>query len=459
MKNMRDWVKWAPQSLLRLMKSPLAADVAVLAGGAGVAQVITVAFSPVITRLYGPEAYGILGVFSSIIAMIVPVATLAYGDAIALPACDDEARTLARLSVRIGVAVAAVSAGVFGGFRYRIAAAMGSVDAAPYLMLIPITLMSQSVTSVLLNWLIRKRRFRAVSCISIAQASAVSVSKAGVGLVAPTAPALMILTTMGNILGMGLLWKEARPTISGRRGPPGSATMNCSAARTRMREAASAYRDFPLYRAPWELVAVATQEFPTFLIAVLLGPVSAGLYTLSRKALSLPASLLARAIGRAILPRMAEAAQRGTSLRHHLVRATGGLAVTCALPFGLVVALAPTLFGVVFGSEWASAGHYARWLALWAFADLIAAPSDRAAPLLNLQRQLLRYELARLCLLIGALSFGRMVFAGDMAAIALLSGVGALTRFGQVAWILLCSGNRLRTGLGGSPEGGPPESI
>ena len=49
-----------------LLKSSFVRNVALIIGGSVIAQVITIAFSSIIRRLYGPETFGILGVFLSV---------------------------------------------------------------------------------------------------------------------------------------------------------------------------------------------------------------------------------------------------------------------------------------------------------------------------------------------------------------------------------------------------------
>ena len=75
--------------------SSFAADVLKLVTGTTIAQVITILAAPVITRLYGPEAFGLLTLFASITS-ILGVNRLhgAYELAIMLPKTDEEAANL-----------------------------------------------------------------------------------------------------------------------------------------------------------------------------------------------------------------------------------------------------------------------------------------------------------------------------------------------------------------------------
>ena len=81
----------------------------VATGNAG-AQTIAVAFAPIITRLYGPEAFGMLGMFVAMVGLLTPVAALAYPMAIVLPKEDSEAKGIAQVSVYTTLGVSALVA-------------------------------------------------------------------------------------------------------------------------------------------------------------------------------------------------------------------------------------------------------------------------------------------------------------------------------------------------------------
>jgi O-antigen/teichoic acid export membrane protein len=66
----------------------LVRNVTIVASGTAGAQVITMAFAPLITRLYGPEAFGLLGTFVAILGIVTPLAALTYPIAIVLPKSD-----------------------------------------------------------------------------------------------------------------------------------------------------------------------------------------------------------------------------------------------------------------------------------------------------------------------------------------------------------------------------------
>ena len=79
---------------------PLAAifrNMALLTSGAMLARVVAAGSAPFITRIYTPEHMGVLSVFASLAAMLIPFVTLAYSTAIPLPKRDGMALNLAVL--------------------------------------------------------------------------------------------------------------------------------------------------------------------------------------------------------------------------------------------------------------------------------------------------------------------------------------------------------------------------
>jgi O-antigen/teichoic acid export membrane protein len=435
------------QRIRRLMTSHFLRNVAVVAGGTATAQIIGIAFSPIIARLYGPEALGIVGVFMAALAVIAPLSTLTYGIAIVLPASDDEARALLKLSLLIGLVITTLSAVIFGGFHQQIADAIGFAAASTLLLLAPIVILLSATAEPLQQWLVRKKQFRAISRISIMESAATGTSKTAVGLIAATVPALLVLGTLASVLRTLLLWLSARHTLLGRSDRPSEGDEPQDD--VSLKDIAYRYRDFPLFRAPQDWLNTVSHSIPILILAAFLGPAAAGFYTVARRVLDLPSSLISGSVGAVFLPLIAEASHRSEGLRPLILKGTAGLALAGLLPFGVLVAFGPWLFGFVFGAEWVAAGQYARWLAVWLYFRFINVPSVQAIPLLGLQGQLLVYEIVAVTLRVAFLAFGALVLQSDLAAIAMFSITGALMYVWLIVWVLSSSGTRSQEAVRG----------
>src|SRR5690554_432400 len=76
-------------------------NMAKLTAGTGLAKVIGVLSAPIITRIYLPEDFGVLSIFTSVIALIVPLGILRYSLALPLPKNDGLATNIAVFSSAI----------------------------------------------------------------------------------------------------------------------------------------------------------------------------------------------------------------------------------------------------------------------------------------------------------------------------------------------------------------------
>ena len=130
-----------------------------VASGTAGAQAIVIAFSPIITRLYGPEAFGILGTFMAIVAVITPIAALSCPIAIVLPREDSDARGIARLSAYIAVGVAALTALVLLTFGNHIVSLLQVQEISSYIWLLPLVILFAAWLQINQQWVIRKKYF------------------------------------------------------------------------------------------------------------------------------------------------------------------------------------------------------------------------------------------------------------------------------------------------------------
>ena len=66
-------------------KENFASDVLTLAGGTTFAQILTILSVPILTRLYGPEDFGVWALYISITSIITVIACMRYEYSIMLP--------------------------------------------------------------------------------------------------------------------------------------------------------------------------------------------------------------------------------------------------------------------------------------------------------------------------------------------------------------------------------------
>jgi len=137
----------------RLIQNKFVRNVAIVASGTAGAQAITLAFSPIITRLYGPEAFGLLGTFTAVLAIGSAIAGLTYPVAIVLPKNNHEAIGLMRLSIGLSVVMTTLLTLLLLLSGKHLASAFGLQGIGSLILLIPIGMFFASLHQIFSQWL------------------------------------------------------------------------------------------------------------------------------------------------------------------------------------------------------------------------------------------------------------------------------------------------------------------
>lgn len=398
-----------------LTKSKFARNVAIVATGTAGAQAITMAFAPVITRIYGPEAFGVLGAFTAILMVLSPIAALSYPIAIVLPKRDDDAVGLAKLSIGIALAISMITAFVLWCFKDSIVGIFNLQAVEAFIMLLPLAMLFSAAMAIMSQWLIRKKLFKITARVAVLQAIWLNSAKAGIGLFSPVAAVLVVLATFGSVLHALMLWVGVNRNAEGRLVD----AIRRDAGASRAREVAWQYRDFAYYRTPQIVLNAASQSMPVLILASFFGPASAGFYALGRMVMAMPATLIGNAVGDVFYPRISEAAHNGEKMSALLLKSTLFLLIVGMIPFGTVFVFGPQLFSLVFGQEWVVAGEYARWISLWLLFMFANQPAVKTLPVLRAQGFHLIFTVFTIGFRAVALFAGYKVFDSDLISVVL----------------------------------------
>lgn len=134
-------------------------NVGLLAAGTAVAQLISFGVSPLLSRIYRPEDFGLLGVFVGIAAIAGVVVSLRLDLAVVVPEEEETARdvvVVGALAVALVTGLATVLVVLFGG---ALANALGEPELTPLLAYLPLYLGATGVYQMLNYWSTRNSRF------------------------------------------------------------------------------------------------------------------------------------------------------------------------------------------------------------------------------------------------------------------------------------------------------------
>lgn len=395
------------------------------AAGAGLVQAITFLFFPAITRIYEPGTLGVFGVFNSLLSIFGPAAALTYPVAIVLPRHDQEARRLISLSLFIALCASVVTGGAILIFGESLVNTLGLDLPHRYLWFLPAAMISVSAVRAFQQWLLRKKQFKSKVKMDVIHALASNCAKAGLGLWRPLASVLISTAVAAHGLH-ALLLARAAARGGGITGENKSRDdLTPAENKSTWPALAHEYSEFPKYRAPQVVLSGFSQAVPVLLLALFFTPVSAGFYTIARRSLKLPTELFGQAIGDVFYPRIAEARRSGENISAMLIKTTTAMLLLGIIPGIIVFLFGPLIFGFVFGSDWSTAGIYARWLAIWSLFEFSLKPSTRILSVLSEQRLLFFITAVQLSLGSAALIIGGYIIGDETKAVFLYSLSGA----------------------------------
>jgi O-antigen/teichoic acid export membrane protein len=369
-----------------VIKSNFVRNVAVVGGGIALAQAITLAFTPFLTRLYGPESYGIAAAFAAVISIISPMATMGYANAIVLPEKDDDAVAVARLSILCAFGILPFTILIIYLAKPQLAQWTGLQSSPNLLYLIPVSLFISAFLSVANQSAIRKGLFKAKARAYVESTLFTNIGKLGGGLSLPSGMMLILLTQLGQLLNFAM--QMLRVPRTGVLKPVNWFGVNGALG------AASSQRDFAIYRMPQNILNAASVSLPVLMLTVLFGSESAGQYSLAALVLGAPTILLGQSVSEVFYPKISRAIiDRKYSAMHILKKSTVALLLIAFVPFSIMFVAADRIFELVFGAEWFKAGVYASWLSLWLASVVASRACVMTFPALNLQRYLLLQEI------------------------------------------------------------------
>ena len=391
-------------------------------GGTALGQAFIVLVTPILTRLYSPAEFGVLGIFVAFLNSAAVVASLRYETAI--PNADDkDAASLLALALGIAVPLSFFASGALLAMKVTNFMSYGLISTWMCVGAIPAIFCSSAIES-LRYWLIRAKRFRDVGRILVRQGAGKALVPVALSSTGLMAGGLVIGEVVGRLLGVARPLAAAIPVVRNaeifRSGP-------------RLRAVIAYYWKLPVINTPSTLADVFSMSLPIVLIADLYGPARAGLFLLVQRVISLPASLIGASVADVFHVRLSELVPAGRPRMRRLVYSTAQRLLLLGMAFILPLAIiAPFLASPVLGSSWQDAGQLVPILAPWSLAGLVVSPLSRVLTVtLDLQLKLI-YDVTALFLLFAAIWIAKIAelnFFGGILAISLLRVVAYIVYY------------------------------
>ena len=288
------------------------------------AKVVTILLTPVITRLFDPEHFGIAALFLAVVMMVSQGSSLRYDQAIVLPKDEHEAYRLTSLALgilfllTIALSVIVSVVGILGSKIEWIN------NLGVWFFLLPVGVFLAGFSNVALGCSLRKKQFRTMAAAAIVESSGsggvriinglMHGSSVG-GLITGTLAGLVFRSTLLALRMKGLLLTLVRQ----RAGIQDS------------RRIMVKYQEFPRYSLPAALLRSLFQNFPILMLSYLFSPAIVGFYALSNRLVKMPVALFSDSFRRVFLQKISEMLNAGRSIEKALVTSPPWSNVTHAI--------------------------------------------------------------------------------------------------------------------------------
>lgn len=410
-------------AVVRLRSSAFVKNVLIVMSGTAVAQIIGYALTPIISRLFSPADFGLYGSFYAVVGVIAAGATLDYSQAIMLPKEKEDAVnlfTLSCVSTAVVTGCCLVACVLFPRFVQSVMTAPNVWMSA---VLVVATLVS-GLNQACQAWCVRVKAFKDTSASQVIRSVSSSGMQVGFGYLKGGSLGLIVAGILADVFAsVNLVRVVVRDLWAMRR----------DIRWKWIRRLAKQYRDFPMYSASMNVINSLSLGLPVLLLTHFYGIAVAGAYAFGMRILSVPMEFVLRSLRQVLFQKAAETHNLGDRLMPLYVKTTAGLFALAFVPSLILFLWAPSLFTWIFGTQWHTAGEFARYLILWLMFMFCNLPSVLFARITRIQRKRFAFDLILLAARAMVL-FGGGTYLPAIYTIILLSLVGAIT---NVAFIVI----------------------
>jgi O-antigen/teichoic acid export membrane protein len=374
---------------MRIRRGSFASNVLMMMTGTAMAQAVPLLISPILTRLYRPEDFGVLALYMAITSVLSVIAAGRYELAVILPEKEDDAVNIMILALFLSLIIGSALCILVIVFNGELTSFFGNKEISFWLYFVPASVSVTGVYNTFYYWSTRKLQYRQLVLSKISQTTSMGAVNLLMGFKGFGASGLVTGGIAGQITSAGVMgfqiWKEDKGK---------SRFCNAEGMKNQLRR----YKNFPLYSIPAGLMNVLSNQIPIYVLSIYFGGAVVGFFALTQRVLGAPISLISASILDVFKQRASNDYVTYGNCRDIFIKALVGLLVVSIIPFALFYYGAPKIFEIIFGKDWIIAGEYAQILTIMFFFRFIASPLSFVIYIAEKQK----YDLIWQSLLFGA---------------------------------------------------------
>jgi O-antigen/teichoic acid export membrane protein len=407
-------------------KSGFSRNVLTLMTGTTIAQIIPIAISPILTRIYTPEDFGVFALYMSIVSILSIVATGRYELAIVLPKKENEALYLLILSIGLSFIFAFIVFISIFVFNDLIIAHLTNKNNLIWIYLIPLGIIFTAIYQSFSYWFNRQKMYKKLSYNIISQNIGMSIFQIFIGLTE-------VFKNIGLILGY-IIGQMISSIIFIFYFFNGNANKN-NINKKKLFIYFKKYKQYPLKNILGSFINSLASQMPIILIGIFYTPALAGFYMMAMKVLNVPMVFLGRAFSQ-VFYRNAVIEKEKKTLYSFVLKNTKFLALVIFIPMLILYFYGEDIFALVFGSKWIVSGEITKLLAPMIVVGFVYSAQSSIIMILDKLEYQIYFSVVLIILQTVGFIIGYYIFDSYTVSILLLSVVGFLVYSYNIYWIL-----------------------
>ncbi len=332
--------------------------------GTTIAQAIPIAISPILTRIYTPEDFGVLALFISISGIFGSIATARYELAIMLPEKDEEAINITALGISISFLLSLFLLLAVIVFHPYLVLLIGNPKISTWLYFIPIIVFVIGVYNALYYFNTRKKYFKNMAGANITKSIVLTALQLSVRFVKGGALGLITGHIASYVTAVFYFYKRIKRDFNVRE------IISVDV----MQKMASRYIKFPKFSLWATLANTLSSNLLEIFISTVYSIATLGFYSLSNRVLGLPSALLGDAMGKVFFQKATEEKQQ-TGKAITTFKSTLKYLIIIGLPaYTILFFIVEDAFAFIFGEQWRIAGVYSKYLVFFFFVRFVMGP-------------------------------------------------------------------------------------
>ncbi|HDF5367040.1 TPA: type 8 capsular polysaccharide synthesis protein Cap8K [Staphylococcus aureus] len=303
----------------------------------GIAQVILIITTPIITRLYSPTEFGEFTIFSNIAMILIPIINARYDLLIVNTKNDRSANILSQISFLISLLILLILIPIFA-----ISAWLYPNFILDFIFII-IMLFLVSLTNIFTNYLNKERKYKVLSLINVFRAGSMALLQIIFGLLALGSLGLIIGFSLSYIAGITLGYKTFKKHFNIVRDKEETKALFLE------------NKNQLVYSTPSILLNSLSFSVVVFFIGILYTNTEVGIYGMAIRVLGIPVTIISLGLSKIFMQQANDYYTEYGNFRNLLLKFSSILVIVSIILYVPLYLFSEELVNILLGHSWVDA--------------------------------------------------------------------------------------------------------